>query len=102
EELVFEPNEAKKYLREPNFFERIGEFKSAAAAVGLWAESTLEALVIHLAEEHEVRSGDFIHAVRWAISGRSVGPSFYAMLRVLGKERVLRRLQLAGSLGVSA
>ncbi|MDR2419931.1 MAG: glutamate--tRNA ligase, partial [Puniceicoccales bacterium] len=39
EELVFEPNEAKKYLREPNFFERIGEFKSAAAAVGLWAES---------------------------------------------------------------
>jgi glutamyl-tRNA synthetase len=97
-ESLLESKEAKKYLREQSFFDRIGEFKSAVSTLKFWTESALEALVTQLAEEHEVRTGDYIHAVRWAVSGRSVGPGFYAMLRVLGKDRVLKCLHDAEAL----
>jgi glutamyl-tRNA synthetase len=102
EELVLEPNEAKKYLREPSFFDRIGEFKSAAETLESWTELDLENLVTRLAEANAVRSGNYIHAVRWAVSGRSVGPGFYAMLHVLGQERVLKRLRSAEAMGILA
>jgi glutamyl-tRNA synthetase len=36
--------------------------------------------------------GDYIHPGRLAVSGTNVGPSFYALLRVLGRERVLPRI----------
>jgi glutamyl/glutaminyl-tRNA synthetase len=32
-----------------------------------------------------------VHPARVAVSGRSVGPSLYHMLEVMGKERVLAR-----------
>jgi glutamyl-tRNA synthetase len=99
EEVVFDPNEVKKYLQERSFLDRIGEFKNMISSLKTWSEMALEALVAHLAEEHGVRTGDYIHAIRWAVSGRSVGPSFYAMLRVLGKDQVLKRLRSIEALG---
>jgi glutamyl/glutaminyl-tRNA synthetase len=40
-----------------------------------------------------VKHAVFIHAVRVAVSGTSVGPSLFHMLEYLGKERVVRRLK---------
>jgi glutamyl-tRNA synthetase len=37
--------------------------------------------------------GDYIHPGRLAVSGSGVGPSFYGLLRVLGRDRVLRRIE---------
>jgi glutamyl-tRNA synthetase len=39
--------------------------------------------------------GALIHPARLAVSGRSVGPSLYHLLEVLGKERVLSRMERA-------
>ncbi|HYR58997.1 MAG TPA: hypothetical protein VEO95_10220, partial [Chthoniobacteraceae bacterium] len=33
------------------------------------------------------------HPARVAVSGRAIGPSLYHMLEVLGKDRVLARMQ---------
>jgi glutamyl-tRNA synthetase len=93
EELEMDPGASAKYLRDRTCFDRIGEFKSSIASCRDGAEEAWEELVKHLAETHHIRTGDYIHAVRWAVSGRSVGPSFYAMLSVLGKERVMKRLR---------
>ncbi len=46
-----------------------------------------------LAARHGLGVGDYIHPGRLAVSGTSVGPSFYGLLRVLGRERVLRRIE---------
>ena len=43
------------------------------------------------------KPAEFIHPARVAVSGRSVGPSLYHMLEVLGKERVLARFERARS-----
>jgi len=52
------------------------EFKSLAATTGQ-------------------KVGALIHPARLAVSGRSVGPSLYHLLEVLGKDRVLARLERA-------
>ena len=53
----------------------------------------IEAQLKQLAERNGVQPGDYIHTLRFAVSGRSVGPSLYHMLIVMGKDNVLRRIQ---------
>jgi glutamyl-tRNA synthetase len=53
------------------------------------AEAQLRALV----DELEVGAGKVIHPTRLAVSGLTGGPSLFAMLEALGKERVLKRLR---------
>ncbi|MGA2053377.1 MAG: glutamate--tRNA ligase family protein [Opitutales bacterium] len=72
---------------------RLRELCEALAAQEDFSETALEAKVKELAEKHAVKTADYIHAARFALSGMSVGPSFYGMLRVLGKERVTARLE---------
>jgi glutamyl-tRNA synthetase len=60
-----------------------------------FSEQKLQEMVIKLAEAHAVKTGDYIHGVRFALSGRTVGPSFYKMIVVMGGERVVKRLRRA-------
>ena len=45
-----------------------------------------------LAAQHGAGTGDYIHPARLAVSGTAVGPSFYGLLRVLGRDRVVGRI----------
>jgi glutamyl-tRNA synthetase len=74
---------------------RILEFLAAAENIVDFSEQTLEEMVVKLAEEHGIKTGDYIHTVRFALSGRTVGPSFYKMMAVMGRERVIGRLRRA-------
>jgi glutamyl-tRNA synthetase len=71
---------------------RLAELHAMLAVQEDFSEAVLEAKVKQLAEDHAVKTADYIHAARLAVSGMSVGPSFYGMLRVLGRERVVARL----------
>jgi glutamyl/glutaminyl-tRNA synthetase len=71
---------------------RLRELREALAGQTDFTDAALEAKVKELAEKHVVKTADYIHAARLAVSGMSVGPSFYGMLSVLGKERVPARL----------
>ncbi len=71
---------------------RLLELRTALAAQIDFSEIALEKLVQELAAQHGVKTADYIHSARLALSGMSVGPSFYGLLHVLGKERVLARL----------
>jgi glutamyl-tRNA synthetase len=74
---------------------RIGEFLASIENLDDFSEQKLEEVVVKLAAEHDVKTGDYIHVIRFALSGRTVGPSFYRMIVVMGRERVLRRLKRA-------
>jgi glutamyl-tRNA synthetase len=56
-------------------------------------DQTLEQTVQALAAGKGLAISDYIHPGRLAVSGTSVGPSFYGLFRVLGRERVLRRIE---------
>lgn len=89
------PENERQKLEKFHPMERLKEFASAIKDDNDLGEGSLEEIVCQLAEKHGVKTGDYIHTVRFAVSGRSVGPSFYKMMPILGYERVQKRLQRA-------
>jgi glutamyl/glutaminyl-tRNA synthetase len=61
------------------------------AKIEKWDLQALESMLKSLAQKLGCKTGDCVHPARVAVSGRSVGPSLYHMLEVMGKERVLKR-----------
>jgi glutamyl-tRNA synthetase len=72
---------------------RLRELEMALKTADFASDSTIEQEVLALASKNGLGIGDYIHPGRLAVSGGSVGPSFYGLLRVLGRERVLRRIE---------
>ena len=93
EEYAIEPGTLDKLKKNGDPAARLRELREALAGQEDFSDAALEAKVKELAEKHAVKTADYIHAARLAVSGMSVGPSFYGMLSVLGKERVLARLE---------
>ena len=48
-----------------------------------------------LADELKIKAADIIHPVRAAVSGRLMGPGLFELLEVLGKDKVIKRLETA-------
>ncbi len=57
-----------------------------------WSRDTLEAIVGSLAEAHETKLGKLAGPLRAALAGRSVTPSVFDMMLVLGREETIARL----------
>ena len=72
---------------------RLRELADALKTADFSSDAALEQTVQALAAAHGVGLGDYIHPGRLAVSGAGIGPSFYGLLRVLGRDRVLRRIE---------
>lgn len=62
-----------------------------------WNRDTLEAIVGSLAEAHETKLGKLAGPLRAALAGRSVTPSVFDMMLVLGQEETIARLKDAAA-----
>jgi len=60
-----------------------------------WNESSLELLIRNAAENIGVGAGKLIHPLRLAVTGRGVSPGLFEVMAVLGRERVMARLNNA-------
>ena len=92
EDFPYDPAAVEKTLRKPGALDRLAQLAECYAALDVFDAATLEAKLKELAATLAVKPAEFIHPARVAVSGRSVGPSLYHMLEVLGKDRVLTRL----------
>jgi len=92
EEYDYDPEAVEKALRKPGALERLAQLAEAYRAVELFDAPTLEATLKATAAAIPCKPAEFIHPARVAVSGRSVGPSLYHMLEVLGRDRVLARI----------
>jgi glutamyl-tRNA synthetase len=92
ENYAFDPAAVDKALRKPGALERLAQLAEAYAVLEVFDAATLESKLKELAVTLGVKPAEFIHPARVAVSGRSVGPSLYHMLEVLGKERVIARM----------
>jgi glutamyl-tRNA synthetase len=93
EDYAYDPAAVEKTLRKPGAFDRLAQLGEAYAALATFDAATLEARLKELAASLGVKPAEFIHPTRVAVSGRSVGPSLYHMLEVLGQSRTLARMQ---------
>ncbi|MBV9128712.1 MAG: glutamate--tRNA ligase, partial [Verrucomicrobia bacterium] len=97
DDFPFDAEAVQKTLRAPGANERLGELRARLAELpeAEFTHDGLEPVFKALAAAHGVKTAAYIHPARVAVSGRSVGPSLYHMLAILGKERVLARLAAA-------
>jgi len=91
EDYEFDPEAVKKVFSNPEAARRLKALRDEFAEIEKWDLQTLEAALKSLAQKLGCKTGDLVHPARVAVSGRSVGPSLYHMLEVMGKERVLGR-----------
>jgi len=56
-------------------------------------EKNMESALRELSEELRCKAGELIHPVRLGVSGMTFGPGLFELLEVLGKEKVIERLE---------
>jgi nondiscriminating glutamyl-tRNA synthetase len=71
---------------------RLAELITAIPSMDFSTDATVEAGIKSLAEGKGLGFGDYQAVARLAVTGTNAGPSITAIFRVLGKERVLARL----------
>ena len=91
--VEYEPDAVEKHLRVP---ELAGHLRALAAALGTtdpFDEPHVEATVRGTAAERGIKAGVLIHAARVAATGRTASPGLFEVLVVLGRDRVIDRLE---------
>ena len=95
EDFNFDQNAVEQSLRKPGSIELLRSLRDVYAGQETWAAGELEAVLKGLGKEVGCKVGELVHPARVAVSGRAIGPSLYHMLEVMGKQRVLQRLDRA-------
>jgi len=73
----------------------LGELRSVFVAAGEWTAPALHAVLQSFAEARSLGLGKVAQPLRVAVTGSTVSPPIDATLAVLGRERVLQRLERA-------
>lgn len=93
EEFEYDQKAMDKTFATPDAAKLLAELQSRYAALTEFTAQSTEAELKKLVAEKGVKVGALVHPCRLGVSGVSVGPSLYHMLEVLGKDRVIRRIQ---------
>jgi len=97
--LVAEPamDEAavKQRLEKPGVRGLLEAFAQALETVEPFEPPALEAALRQVVEAAGVKVGDLVHAVRVAVTGKTVGPGLYDCLAILGRDATLARIARA-------
>lgn len=93
EEFPIDPKAKTKIFKKGNPPARVRELLEWQGDADFSSDERLESSLTAWAEKSGVGVGEYIHAGRLAVSGRNVGPGFYSLLRVLGRDRVRARIE---------
>ena len=74
---------------------RLEKLRDAFNAAPVFDSASLEAALKDTAKTLGVKAGVLVHPCRLAVTGKTSGPSLYHLLQVLGKERVMARIEQA-------
>jgi len=94
DEISFDEKAAKKFLKS-NVHAPLKALKDQLESLEEYSEQNLEKVFIDLLEKFELKLGKIAQPVRVALTGTSVSPGIFEIIAVLGKARVLPRLQKA-------
>ncbi|MBI3849903.1 MAG: glutamate--tRNA ligase [Verrucomicrobia bacterium] len=91
DEIIYDLEAAKKSFL-PENKPRLEKLRDAFGKLATFDAASLEAALKAVAGELGVKAGALVHPTRMACTGSAAGPSLYHLLEVLGKERVLNRI----------
>lgn len=94
EDYPIDSKAKEKALQKTDSLKHLQELYTAFQALDDFsAESLLESVIQKLCEQQGTNPGVYMLIARVAVTGQGVGPAFYGLLSVLGKVRVLTRLE---------
>src|SRR6266705_223883 len=91
DDVAFAPEGVAKHFTAENK-PRLKAVRGALAALENFNTSEVEATLKATATTLGVKVGALVHATRLAVTGSNVGPSLYHLLEILGKDKVLTRI----------
>jgi glutamyl-tRNA synthetase len=94
DDIAYDPEAAKKSFVSENK-PRVEKVRDAFGKLATFDAASIEAALKATAAELGVKVGVLIHPTRLAATGNPNGPSLYHLLEVLGKEKVLVRIERA-------
>src|SRR5262249_5761450 len=95
EKLVFDEKDFQKRVAPPQSRELLTKFRAVLATVEPFEVGPLEEALKQFVEQQAIKIGDVVHALRMAVTGKSVGPGVYDCLAILGRESSLVRIDRA-------
>lgn len=94
DEVTYNPEAAQKDFV-PENKPRLRKLRDAFAGLKAFEAGDLEAALKNVAGELGVKAGVLVHPTRLACTGNPAGPSLYHLMVIIGKERVLQRMDRA-------
>jgi len=88
-----DPKAMEKLAGQEGIAERLGELATVLTGVETWEASAIKAAISAAVESMGVKLGALMFPARVATSGQGGGPDLFAMLELLGKDRVLARIE---------
>ncbi len=95
DEIAYDEKAFEKNLRKPEAVGLLAKFRERLAAVEPFDGVHLETALQSFVAEQGIKTGDIIHAIRVATTGKAVGPGLYDCLEILGKQKSLERIDQA-------
>ena len=90
----FDPEGVKKYLSK-DLSKEFGDLIKKLETLDSFDTQSIETAFRSLVKELDIKTSELVHPVRVALTGRSVGPGLFETISILGKNRVLERLNKA-------
>jgi glutamyl-tRNA synthetase len=91
DQIELDPEAAKKDFS-PENKPRIERLRQALSALEPFEADPIGATFKSVAQELGIKTGILVHPARLACCGATAGPSLYHLMEILGKDRVLQRL----------
>lgn len=79
----------------PETPEQLSKLKAEFASLNNPTKEDFEHALAKVSEELNVGKGKLIHPLRLAVSGQSTGPGMFDLLFILGKDEVVKRIEVA-------
>ncbi|HUR59782.1 MAG TPA: glutamate--tRNA ligase family protein, partial [Opitutaceae bacterium] len=93
EEFPLDAKVREKVMAKGDPKARLRELAAALPAVDVSSDTAIEEAMKALAAKNGLGFGDYQAVTRLALSGTNVGPTITGMIRVMGRERVQKRLE---------
>jgi glutamyl-tRNA synthetase len=93
--IEYDPLAVDKHLRADGMAEHLAAVAAAFQDLETFDAASVESALRSVAEARSVKAATLIHAVRVAITGKSVSPGLFEVLALVGRERAQARLRAA-------
>lgn len=90
--VTYDEAAVNKHLKVEGMADHLRAVDALFAETASFDPAALEAALRAVAERRGIKAGALIHAVRVAVTGRTVSPGLFEVVSLLGRERTHRRL----------